>query len=61
VVGGVSRSTREHHEAGVPILDKIPILKRLFSAEGRRIDRNTLFVMARPQIIMLEEEEQRMR
>jgi type II secretory pathway component GspD/PulD (secretin) len=60
VVGGLTRSTREQHEGGVPILDKIPILKRLFSAEGRRIDRTTLFVLARPQIILLAEEEDRM-
>ncbi|KPK57374.1 MAG: hypothetical protein AMK73_10235, partial [Planctomycetes bacterium SM23_32] len=57
IVGGLTESTREQHEAGVPILDKIPILKRLFSGEGRRIDRSTLFVLAHPRIIILGEEE----
>ncbi len=60
VVGGLSKSNRSQHEAGVPVLDKIPILKRLFSGESRTADRQTLFIMARPHIIILSEEEQRM-
>jgi len=61
VVGGLSQSNRDHHEHGVPILDRIPLLKRLFSAEGRSIDRNTQFIMVSPDIVILGEEEQRMR
>ena len=61
VVGGMSNSTREQVEQGVPILSKIPIIKRLFSAEGGQVSRTTLFVLARPQIIILNEEEARMR
>lgn len=60
IVGGLSRGERQQEEAGVPILNKIPIIKRFFSAEGRSLDRNTLFIMARPQIQILEEEEERM-
>jgi type II secretory pathway component GspD/PulD (secretin) len=60
VVGGLSQSSRNQREAGVPILDKIPVIKRLFSGESRDARRNTLFVMARPQIIILSEEAQRM-
>jgi len=61
MVGGLTSSQREHHEGGVPILDKIPLLKRLFSAEGRKVNRERLFVLARPEIIILGEEEERMR
>ncbi len=60
LVGGLSRGTRRHNEAGVPILDKIPIIKRLFSSEGRRLDRSTLFVLAKPTILILSEQEERM-
>lgn len=60
VVGGLTRSSRSQAEGGMPILDKIPILKRLFSAEHREITRRTLFILVRPQIIMLPEEEDRM-
>ncbi len=57
IVGGLTRASRENREAGVPILNKIPILKRLFSAEGRLIDRETLFVMAKPHIVMFGTDE----
>ncbi len=60
VVGGLSTVQRDQHEHGVPILDKIPILKRLFAAEGRKIDRDTLFIMAKPQIQILDELEHQM-
>ena len=60
VVGGLTQGSREQHEGGVPILNKIPIIKRLFSAEGRKVGRKTLFVIVRPRIIILGEEEQRM-
>ena len=60
IVGGLSHVEREQHEAGVPILDKIPILKRLFSAEGRKLDRDTLFIMAKPTIQILDELEHQM-
>jgi len=61
IVGGLAQVQREHHEGGVPILDKIPLLKRLFSAEGRLVDRDALFIMARPEIQILEELEESMR
>jgi general secretion pathway protein D len=57
VVGGLSTGSREQKEAGLPILDKIPIIKRLFAAKGNRLNRAILFILARPQIIILPEEE----
>jgi type II secretory pathway component GspD/PulD (secretin) len=53
IVGGLSTTVREEHEGGVPILDKIPIIKRLFSAEGQRVSRAVLFVLAKPTILIL--------
>lgn len=61
VVGGLSQSNRDHRERGVPILDRIPLLKRLFSSEGRSLERDTQFIMVSPDIVILGEEEQRMR
>ncbi|MCK4298561.1 MAG: hypothetical protein KAX80_03450, partial [Planctomycetes bacterium] len=60
IVGGLTTSSGSHEEGGLPILDKIPFLKRLFSAETRESSRDTLFILVRPQIIILAEEEQRM-
>ncbi len=60
IVGGLSQASRERHEGGIPVLDKIPFIKALFSAKGRSLDRSTRFIMARPQIVILAEEEQRM-
>ena len=61
IVGGMSNSTREQVDEGVPILSKIPLIKRLLSAEGSQVSRTILFILARPQIIILNEEEARMR
>jgi len=60
IVGGLSKTTRSQAEGGLPFLDKLPIIKRIFSAETERIDRSTLFIVVKPTIIILDEEEQRM-
>ena len=61
IVGGLSKATRSQAEGGLPFLDKLPIIKRLFSAETEQIDRSTLFIVVKPTIIILDEEEERMR
>jgi len=61
IVGGLTKATRSQSEGGLPFLDKLPIIKRLFSAETEEIDRNTLFIIVKPTIIILDEEEERMR
>jgi len=61
VLGGMSTSSRTRKESGVPVLDKIPLLKRLFGAEGQQLTRYTHFWLVRPQILLLSEEEQRMK
>jgi hypothetical protein len=61
IVGGLSTNTREHKESGLPILSKIPIIRRLFTSEGNNLRRATLFIVAKPTIIILAEEEETMR
>ncbi len=60
ICGGLSTSSKSEHEGGIPILDKIPFVKALVTAKGRMVDRETLFIMASPQIVLLEEEEKSM-
>ena len=58
MVGGLTRHQIAEIERGVPILNKIPILKRLFSSEGKSNTRSMLLILVRPQIIIVEEEEE---
>ena len=46
-------------EAGVPILSKIPFLKRLFTNKSIAKDEQILLIQVRPTIIMQREIEQR--
>jgi len=58
MVGGLTNYTRDDVERGVPLLNKIPVIKRLFMGEGLKISRRTLLVLVRPRIILLPEEEE---
>ena len=44
-------------ETGVPILSKIPILKRLFNNRASLRRANNLLILIRPKIIIQAEEE----
>ncbi len=57
VVGGLGRTTERDIETGIPVLSKIPILKRVFGSHGKRREDQTLLILVRPRIIMLQEEE----
>jgi len=59
MVGGLTRQEKQDYERGIPILNKIPIIKRIFMAEGAHTERRTLVVLVRPQIIISDEEERR--
>jgi hypothetical protein len=61
VLGGTIDTTRQQDEAGVPILDKIPILKRFFSSKGEALESSAFFYVARPQIVLMDEEERRIK
>jgi general secretion pathway protein D len=45
-------------EAGVPVLSKIPFLKRLFTNRSMAKDDQVLLILVRPNIIIQREREQ---
>ncbi len=47
-------------EAGVPVLSKIPLLKRFFTNRSKSKDERTLLILIKPTIIIQNEEEQRL-
>jgi type II secretory pathway component GspD/PulD (secretin) len=57
MIGGLTSYGKDEVERGVPILNKIPILKRLFMGEAMKINQSTLIILVRPRIILLPEEE----
>ena len=62
MIGGLGSRTETKTSSGVPILSKIPIIKRLFSS--KKIDRDittdgNLIILIRPTILIREEEEAR--
>jgi type II secretory pathway component GspD/PulD (secretin) len=62
MIGGLGTSSVEKKSKGVPILSKIPIVKRLFSSEVLDRDIGTadnLIILIRPTILIREEEEVR--
>jgi type II secretory pathway component GspD/PulD (secretin) len=62
MIGGLGTSSVEKKSKGVPILSKIPIVKRLFSSEVLDRDISTadnLIILIKPTILIREEEEAR--
>jgi len=62
MIGGLGKSSETRTSKGVPILSKIPIIKRLFSSDV--IDRDialadNLIILIKPTILIREEEEVR--
>ena len=47
-------------EAGVPVLSKIPIIKRFFTNRSKSKDERTLLILVKPTIIIQSEEEDRL-
>ncbi len=60
LLGGIKRLSEERTEVGVPILDKVPYLNRLFKNVGIGRDTSSLMMMVTPRIIIQEEEEEKM-
>ena len=60
LLGGIKRLSEGRSEFGVPILDKIPYLDRLFKNVGIGRDTSSLMMMVTPRIIIQEEEEDKM-
>jgi len=62
MIGGLGTSSETKTSKGVPILSKIPIIKRLFSSDVLDRDITTagnLIILIKPTILVREEEEAR--
>ena len=57
LLGGVKRLREGRNMAGVPILNKIPYISRLFKNTGVGRETESLMLMVTPRIIIQEEEE----
>jgi general secretion pathway protein D len=60
LLGGIKALSEGRNEFGVPILDKVPYLNRLFKNVGIGRDTSSLMMMVTPRIIIQEEEEDKM-
>ena len=58
LLGGVKRLRESRNMAGVPILNKIPYVSRLFKNTGVGREAESLMLMVTPRIIIQEEEEE---
>ena len=58
LLGGVKRLKEGRVMAGVPILNKIPYISRLFKNTGVGREAQSLMMMVTPRIIIQEEEEE---
>ena len=58
LLGGLKQSGETEIEAGVPILSKIPILKRAFTNRSKVKDERTLLLLVKPTIIVQGEIEE---
>jgi len=58
LLGGIKRLSEGRNEAGVPILNKLPYVNRLFKNVGIGRETQSLMMMVTPRIIIQEEEEE---
>jgi general secretion pathway protein D len=59
LLGGQTLAGEIEKEAGVPILSKIPFVKRLFTNRSMAKDENVLLILVKPTIIIEREQEQK--
>lgn len=58
LLGGQKISSETEVEAGVPILSKIPILRRVYSSRSMVKDEQTLLILVKPKILIHTEQEE---
>jgi general secretion pathway protein D len=58
LIGGQKVSAQVEKEEGVPVLDKIPVIGRLFENRSKIRDEKILLILIEPRIIIQPEEEQ---
>ena len=57
LIGGLRQKSEETKESGVPILNKLPWLKRFFSNTSYVDDKAVLIILLRPRIVDLKEQQ----
>lgn len=57
MIGGLGSIDKETLTTGIPILSKIPVLKRLFSRDQKKHKKTNLVILIKPTIIIKEEQE----
>lgn len=57
MIGGLGSVTKDNLTTGIPILSKIPILKRLFSRDQKNNQKSNLVILLKPTILIKEEQE----
>jgi len=60
LLGGIKRLREGRNMTGVPILNKIPYISRLFKNSGVGRETESLMLMVTPRIIIQEEEEDKL-
>ena len=60
LLGGIKRLSEGRNEYGVPMLNKIPYINRLFKNVGVGRETQSLMMMVTPRIIIQEEEEEKL-
>lgn len=58
LLGGQKLASETEVEAGVPILSKIPVLKRLYSSRSMVKDEQILLILIKPKILIHSEQEE---
>ena len=57
MIGGLGSINKSNLTNGIPILSKIPVLKRLFSLDQKNNKKSNLVILLKPTIIIKEEQE----
>lgn len=57
MIGGLGSVTKDTITTGIPVLSKIPILKRLFSHDQKNNQKSNLVILLKPTILIREEQE----
>jgi len=58
LIGGQKLASETEVEAGVPVLSKIPLLKRAYSSHSMIKDEQTLLILIKPKILIQSEQEE---
>ena len=56
VLGGLIQTDTENLNTGIPALNRLPVLGRLFAYQQETVERRELFIVLRPEIINLNSE-----